>query len=219
MQIRSIGNDYSNRTNSIAFKQILRNDIPAKALKGNKYILLISGPSGVGKDTIMNKLSDKFSHVVTHTTRPMREGEVNGFSYFFTSTKEFLEGIKNNEFVEYVKIFADRFYGTKRQTVEKALEGNKPVLLILDVDRAKNVKKYYKDDPKVNVISVFFRPPSIEDLKQRLLNRGTETLEAITERVGRAKYEIDNAKYYDAEIQVNNVQESVNDMKQLLHLD
>ncbi len=219
MQIRSIGNDYSNRTNSIAFKQILRNDIPAKALKGNKYILLISGPSGVGKDTIMNKLSDKFSHVVTHTTRPMREGEVNGFSYFFTSTKEFLEGIKNNEFVEYVKIFADRFYGTKRQTVEKALEGNKPVLLILDVDGAKNVKKYYKDDPKVNVISVFFRPPSIEDLKQRLLNRGTETLEAITERVGRAKYEIDNAKYYDAEIQVNNVQESVNDMKQLLHLD
>ena len=182
-------------------------------------MIFLQGPSGVGKDTIMNKLSDKFSHVVTHTTRPMREGEVNGFSYFFTSTKEFLEGIKNNEFVEYVKIFADRFYGTKRQTVEKALEGNKPVLLILDVDGAKNVKKYYKDDPKVNVISVFFRPPSIEDLKQRLLNRGTETLEAITERVGRAKYEIDNAKYYDAEIQVNNVQESVNDMKQLLHLD
>ncbi len=219
MQIRRIGNDYNNRANSIEFKQILRNDIPAKALKGNKYILLVSGPSGVGKDTIMNMISDKFSHVVTHTTRPMREGEVNGFSYFFTSTKEFLEGIKNNEFVEYVKIFADRFYGTKRQTVEHALKSGKPALLILDVDGAKNVKKYFKDDPKVNVVSVFFRPPALETLKQRLLKRGTETMEAITERIGRAKYEIDNAKYYDAEIQVNNVEESVNDMKQLLHLN
>ena len=66
---------------------------------------------------------------------------------------------------------------------------------------------------------MFFRPPALETLKQRLLKRGTETMEAITERIGRAKYEIDNAKYYDAEIQVNNVEESVNDMKQLLHLN
>jgi len=214
MQINSIRNDYHN---SIAFKQILRNNIPAKALKDNKYLLLVSGPSGVGKDTIMNELMDRFNKIVTHTTRAKREGEVEGINYFYTTVEKFLEGIKNNEFVEYVNSFSGKFYGTKKATIKKALNGEKPALAIVDVDGVSNIKKNLKKD-KINVVSVFFQPPSVDVLKARLFKRGTETAESIQERLNKSIYEMQHAKNYDAEIQVDNVQDSIKDLKELLHL-
>jgi len=218
MQVQKINRNYCNRSNSVTFKKIIRNDIPAKALKDNKYLLLVSGPSGVGKDTIMNQIMDKFSKVVTHTTRAMREGEVDGQSYFFTTVEKFVEGIKNNEFVEYVNLFSGKYYGTKKETIKNALKSGKPGLAIVDVDGANNIKNNLKDDPQINVVSVFFGPPSLDTLKERLLKRGTETPEAIKERLERSAYEWRHAKFFDAEIQVNNVTESINDMKELLHL-
>ena len=218
MQVTSIQNNYSNKSNNVAFKQILRNNIPANVLKNKNFLLFVSGPSGVGKDAAMSEISDKFNKVVTHTTRGKRQGEIDGISYFFTTVEKFVEGIKNNEFVEYVKSFSGKYYGTKKETIKKALNGEKPALLIVDVDGAKNIKKNLQNDPNINTVSIFFRPPSLDVLRQRLLKRGTESSNAIEERLGRAKYEIDNAKYFDAEIQVNNIPETINDLKELLHL-
>jgi len=219
MQITKISNDYGNSHNSVAFKRIIRNDIPAKALEGNKYLLLVSGPSGVGKDTVMNEIMHKFNKIVTHTTRAKRAGEVDGKSYFFTTVDKFIESIKNNEFAEYVNSFSGRYYGTKKETIKKALDGKKPALAIVDVDGARNIKNNLKDDSQINVVSIFFRPPSLDVLKDRLKGRGTETVEAIEERLRRSAYEIEQASMYDAEIQVNNLKESLDDMAELLHLN
>ena len=214
MQVTNITNSYSNY-NNIVFGQILRNDIPAKVLKDNKYLLLVSGPSGVGKDTIMNELLDRFNKIVTHTTRPKREGEIDGINYFFTTIEKFVEGIKNNEFVEYVNSFSGKFYGTKRETIKKALNGQKPGLAIVDVDGAKNIK----ENLDANVISIFIKPPSMDVLKQRLLKRGTESEAQIAERLQKAAYEIEQAKNYDAVIQNENPEEGVRDIKALLNLE
>ena len=218
MQVNMINSDYRNRYNSISFKQILRNDIPARVIKDKKYLLLVSGPSGVGKDTIMNEVIDKFNKIVTHTTRPKREGEINGKSYFFTTIDKFAEGIKNNEFVEYIKGFGGKYYGTKKATIKNALNGEKPGLLIVDVDGASTIRKNLKNDSQINVVSIFFKPPSIDVLKERLAKRGTETADAIKERIGRAMSEIRRAGEYDAEIQVNNPPEGVKDLTELLNL-
>ena len=221
MQVNLNNNNYQNNYNPIGFKQIVRNDIPAKVLKDNKYLLLVSGLSGVGKDSIMNQILHKFNKIVTHTTRPKRAGEVEGKSYFFTTVDKFKEGIKNNEFVEYIEGFSGKFYGTKKETIKNALNGEKPALAIVDVDGAKSIKDNLKNDPQINVLSVFFRPPSEEPLKvleARLNKRGSETAESIQTRLKRAEYEINRAKEYDAEIEVNNVEESLNDMHKLLNL-
>ena len=221
MQVNLNNNNYQNNYNPIGFKQIVRNYIPAKVLKDNKYLLLVSGPSGVGKDSIMNQILHKFNKIVTHTTRPKRAGEVEGKSYFFTTVDKFKEGIKNNEFVEYIEGFSGKFYGTKKETIKNALNGEKPALAIVDVDGAKSIKDNLKNDPQINVLSVFFRPPSEEPLKvleARLNKRGSETAESIQTRLKRAEYEINRAKEYDAEIEVNNVEESLDDMHKLLNL-
>ena len=219
MQVRTIKNDYYNGANPVSFKRIIRNDIPAKVLKDNKYLLLVSGPSGVGKDTIMNQIIDKFNKIVTHTTRPKRAGEIDGKSYFFTSVEKFVEGIKNNEFVEYVESFGGKYYGTKKETIKNALNGSKPGLLIVDVEGAKNIKNSFKDDAQVKVASVFFKPPSLEILKQRLSGRGSENAKSLEERLGRAMDEISHAQEYDAEIKFDNPEEGIKDMINLLHLE
>lgn len=220
MQVKKINNDYYNRSNPITFKQIIRNDIPAKALKDNKYLLLVSGPSGVGKDTVMNMIIDKFNKIVTHTTRAPREGEIDGISYFFTTIDKFVEGIKNNEFVEYVNSFSGKYYGTKRATIKNALNGEKPGLLIVDTDGARNIRNKLKDDPQINVVSIFFKPPSLEVLEKRLRGRNTETLEKdIQERLNRATSEIERANEYDAEIKFNNPDEGIKDLKKLLNMN
>ena len=222
MQVNMFNNNYNNRDKNISFKKIVRNDIASKTLKDNKYLLLVSGPSGVGKDSIMNQIMNKFNKIVTHTTRPKRAGEVDGKSYFFTTVDKFKEGIKNNEFVEYIEGFSGKYYGTKKETIKNALNGEKPALAIVDVDGAKNIRDNLKNDPQINVVSIFFRPPSKDPLKvleSRLNKRGSETAESIKTRLQRAEYEINRAKEYDAEIEVNNVEESLNDIYKLLNLD
>lgn len=224
MQVRSINKDYSGKSNIVTFKKILRNDIPSKALNDKKYLLIASGPSGVGKDTIINRIIDNFNKIVTTTTRPKREGEIDGINYFFTTVEKFVEGIKNNEFAEYIEGFSGKYYGTKKETIKNALNGEKPGLLVIDVDGAKSIRENLKDDPNINVVSIFFQPPSInnssplEVLRSRLMKRGTETPEAIKERLEKSKSEMKRAKEYDAEIAFETPEEGVNDLKQLLNL-
>ena len=220
MQVNPINNSYSysNNSNSVAFKKVVKNKIPANLLRDNKYLLLVSGPSGVGKDTVMNMVIDKFNKIVTHTTRPMRPGEVNGKSYFFTTVEKFVEGIKNNEFVEYIEGFSGKYYGTKKETIKNAMDGKKPGLLIVDVDGAKNIRENLKDDPEINVVSIFFKQPSKRVLKERLRRRGTETSDSLTERLNRAKYEMRHASKYDAVIKFKTPEEGVKDLLGMLKI-
>ena len=226
MQVTRINNDYSNKYNQrVAFKQVLENRIKTnpkliQAIKDKKFLLLVSGPSGVGKDTVMARVMDLFNKIVTHTTRPMRKGEVDGESYFFTTLEKFLDGIKNNKFVEYVQLFAGRYYGTKRETIEKALDGKKPALAIVDVDGAKNIREALKNDPQINVVSIFFAPPSSKILKERLQGRDPNMpIKEMQERLDRAEYEMKRAKEYDAVIAFENPEDGVKDVKELLYLD
>ena len=222
MQVTKINNDYGNRYNQVAFKQVLENRIKTnprlmQSIKDRKYLLLVSGPSGVGKDTIMNQIIDKFNKIVSHTTRPMREGETEGINYFFTTLEKFLDGIKKNEFVDYVQLFSGKYYGIKRETIKNALDGQKPALAIVEVDGAKNIREKLKDDTQV--VSIFFKPPSLKILEERLTGRDKAApKEAILERLSRAEYEIGRANEYDAVIAFESEQEGVNDLKSLLHL-
>lgn len=224
MQIRKISNDYGSNSNSVTFKQILRNNIPAKALKDNKYLLIVSGPSGVGKDTLMNVVADYFNKIITCTTRAKRDGEVDGIHYIFKTVEQFEEGIKNNKFAEYVKSFSGKYYGTLKESIKNALKGGKPGLLIVDVDGAKSIRESFKDDSQINVVSIFFKPPSTKDcsqmdvLRSRLSGRGTETPKSIEERLGKAMEEMKRAGEYDAEIAFTTPEEGVGNLKNLLHI-
>jgi guanylate kinase len=133
---------------------------------------------------------------VTCTTREPRIGEVDGVSYNFLSTDEFKKGIENDEFLEYANVFGDRFYGTRKKDVEKALATGQNVIMCLDVDGAMTVKK-----KRPETIMMFVTPPSLAELENRLINRGTETINAIRERLNRASYELQFKDKYDVILQ------------------
>lgn len=173
--------------------------------------LVISGPSGVGKGTLINKLIDHYNHKidqvvesnefqtndmihglfgfsVSHTTRSPRPGEVNGVHYHFSNREDMLKGIERNEFVEYAEVHGN-LYGTSFEAVQNVISSERICILDIDVQGAKRVKE------NTNLIKdpyfIFIAPPSIEQLEERLRGRGTETEEAIERRIGNARSEID----------------------------
>lgn len=157
-------------------------------------IILISGPSGVGKKTILDEiLNNKNLNIVysiSATTRPKRHNEIHGKDYYFLSRNEFENGINQGDFLEYAE-FCGNYYGTPKQKIFEQLNQGKNVLLEIETLGAKNIMQQFDKD---KIISVFLIPPSLEILKQRLINRGTETLETIDKRVQKAS---DELKYQD----------------------
>ncbi len=157
-------------------------------------IILISGPSGVGKKTILDEiLNNKNLNIVysiSATTRPKRHNEIHGKDYYFLSHNEFENGINQGDFLEYAE-FCGNYYGTPKQKIFEQLNQGKNVLLEIETLGAKNIMQQFDKD---KIISVFLIPPSLEILKQRLINRGTETLETIDKRVQKAS---DELKYQD----------------------
>ena len=160
----------------------------------NKGILIvISGPSGVGKGTVVDMLLKRLPRAVLSvscTTRAPREGEQNGKSYFFISKQSFLKMIDEGGFLEYSNHF-ENYYGTPRFFVEEKLKDN-DVILEIDVDGAENVKKLYPD-----ALLLMITPPSEEELVRRLRMRGTEDETLIKHRLERADYELSKSKIYD----------------------
>lgn len=158
-------------------------------------LFVISGPSGVGKSTIAHALLEKFKdtlvYSVSMTTRKMREGEVDGREYIFTDVANFERLIKENAFLEYAKVH-DNYYGTLRSQVEAALNANKSILLDIDTCGAQNIKKNFKD-----AVLIFITPPSIEELRNRLLKRHTDELLVIEKRIQNAIKEIEMSSKYD----------------------
>ena len=166
-------------------------------------LIVFSGPSGVGKGSIREKLKfSDYEFSVSSTTRLSRNGEVDGREYNFISKEEFETKIKNGEMLEYAE-FCDNYYGTEVSVVEALLDQGKNVMLEIECQGAMQVLAKMND-----VISIFILPPSIEELKKRLVGRGTENMETIEKRLAKARDEILLKDHY----QYNVVNDQIEDV-------
>jgi guanylate kinase len=157
-------------------------------------LIVISGPSGVGKDTVLRRLFELapgLTYSVSYTTRPPRPGEVDGRSYTFVSEPEFLALIEQRELLEWAKVY-DHYYGTSRRRVEEALERGDDIILKIDVQGAGFVRRR-----KPDALFIFITPPSTEELLSRLTGRNTESPEALELRHSEALVELGLAQEYE----------------------
>ena len=144
----------------------------------NGKLIIFSAPSGSGKSTIINYLLKQnlnLAFSISATSRPPRGEEKHGVEYFFLSPDEFRQRISNNEFLEYEEVYKDRYYGTLKAQVEKQLEAGQNVVFDVDVVGGCNIKKFYGD----RALSLFIQPPCVEELRRRLIGRGTDAPEVI----------------------------------------
>lgn len=165
-------------------------------------LIIFSAPSGSGKSTIINYLLKQeldLAFSISATSRPPRGTERDGVEYFFLTPDEFRERIARGEFLEYEEVYPGRFYGTLKSQVEKQLAEGQNVIFDVDVVGGCNIKQYYGD----RALSVFIQPPSVEELRRRLVGRGTDALEVIADRVAKAEYELGFAPKFDVVV-VNN---------------
>ena len=161
----------------------------------NGKLIIFSAPSGSGKSTIINYLLKQnlnLAFSISATSRPPRGEEKHGVEYFFLSPDEFRQRISNNEFLEYEEVYKDRYYGTLKAQVEKQLEAGQNVVFDVDVVGGCNIKKFYGD----RALSLFIQPPCVEELRRRLIGRGTDAPEVIEHRVAKAEYELSFASKF-----------------------
>jgi guanylate kinase len=161
-------------------------------------LIIFSAPSGSGKSTIVNWLMQEHPELqlyfsISCTSRAPRGTEQNGVEYFFLTPEEFRSKIAAGEFLEYEEVYHDRFYGTLKAQVERQREQGQNVVFDVDVKGGVNVKKYYGEE----ALSLFIQPPSVDELRRRLTGRGTDTAEAIEERLAKAEYELTFAPLFD----------------------
>ncbi len=183
-------------------------------IKKRGSLIVLSGPSGVGKGTIGNFLLNSHEDMcfsVSATTRAIRDGEAEGVNYFYKTREEFEEMIRNNEFLEYMQVFNQNYYGTPRAFVEQKLEEGMDVLLDIDVQGAMVVKKNYPD-----AVLIFLAPPSNEELYRRLIGRGTETIEAVNKRFAQAKTEFTYVKNYDYVVVNDDLNKAIEDVEAVI---
>ena len=164
--------------------------------------IIFSAPSGSGKTTLVRELLKKselnLSFSISATTRKKRQGEINGKDYFFKSKLDFKELIKNNQFLEFEEVYEDVFYGSLKKEVNKLLETSN-VIFDIDVIGGIKLKKFFQHD----ALAVFVKPPSIEELRKRLVSRASDSLESINSRVEKAEKEIESESSFDVTI-INN---------------
>ena len=179
-------------------------------------LIIISAPSGSGKSTIISRImqdeSLRLAFSVSATTRPRRGVEVHGVDYYYKTLDEFKEMIANDELVEYQEVYEGRFYGTPKSEVERITGMGMNVVLDLDVLGGVNVKKMYGD----RAISIFIQPPSVEVLRQRLINRGTDSMEDIQARVNKAEFEISIGPQFDHTVINDDLETAVNEIHDLI---
>ena len=179
-----------------------------------KNIIVISAPSGAGKTTLCNELQRSKPHIkfsVSCTTRPKREHEVDGVNYHFLSPQEFTEKVQNNKFIEFENVHG-YYYGTLRKTLEDALTKQEMILFDVDVNGAMAIKSNYSD----NTCTIFILPPSLDDLKKRLIQRGSETEERINKRLERIAQEMEYKDKFDACIINDDLAIAVEELNKLI---
>lgn len=163
-------------------------------MKRKGILIVVSGFSGAGKGTLVKRLIEKYDGYalsISATTRQPRPGETDGREYFFLQKEEFEQKIAENGLIEYAT-YCDHYYGTPRAYVEKQLDDGKDVILEIEIQGALKIKKQYQD-----ALLLFVMPPSAEELRRRLVGRGTETQEVIDKRMRRAAEEAEGIDAYD----------------------
>lgn len=179
--------------------------------RGKTFI--VSGPSGVGKSTVLSALfqgRDDLYSSVSATTRPPREGEVDGKDYHFITADAFRQMIEEDAFLEYAE-YVSNFYGTPKKYVDAAMEEGKDVILDIEIQGATQVCA-----KRPETVRIFIAPPSWEELERRLTNRGTDTPEKIQKRLLRAKVELDSASGYDYFVINDTVEKAVEELRAIL---
>ncbi len=176
-------------------------------------LLIFSAPSGSGKSTIINWLMTEHPELnlafsISCTSRAPRGTEQHGVEYFFLTPDEFRRRIAQNEFLEYEEVYADRFYGTLKSQVDRQLEAGQNVVFDVDVKGGCNIKKFYGD----RALSLFIQPPSVDELRNRLNKRATDTSGVIEDRIARATYELTFASKFDRIIINDNLEQAEQDV-------
>lgn len=180
-------------------------------MKKGRFIV-ISGPSGVGKGTICNRLISELDacYSVSTTTRSPREGEVDGVNYFFITKDEFKKKIDNGEFLEY-NYYNDNYYGTSKKFVLEKMNEGTNIFSEIDVNGAHNIKKIFPD-----ALLIYIAPPSIEVLRERLVGRGTENIERINERLKIAEDELKEVDFYDYVVINDDLETAINEVRNII---
>ncbi len=182
--------------------------------KGKLFVF--SAPSGSGKTTIVRHLLSKkefnLDFSISATSREPRSNEEDGKDYYFMSTREFKDHIKNDDFLEWEEVYRDNFYGTLKTEVERIWEEGKHVIFDIDVVGGLAIKKIFPE----RTLAVFVKPPNIEELKIRLKKRGTESEEKISMRVAKASIEMATAPQFDYIIVNNELNSALNDAEELV---
>lgn len=180
---------------------------------GNGLLIVVSGPSGVGKGTVCKRLlndNDKISLSISATTREARTGEIDNVSYFFVNKERFEKMVENEEFLEYAYVHGN-YYGTPKKNVIEKIENGSDVLLEIDIQGALKVKEIYPEG-----VFIFILPPSMDELKKRIINRGTETDEAIEKRFMAAYKEIEYVFKYDYAVFNDKIESAVKKIESII---
>jgi guanylate kinase len=159
-------------------------------------LIIFSAPSGAGKTTIVRHLLGKDLNLefsISATSRGMRHNEIDGKDYYFLTPEEFRSKIEHDEFLEWEEVYAGTYYGTLKSEVERIRNLGKHVVFDVDVIGGSNIKRYFGAE----ALAVFIQPPSVDELRKRLISRSTDTVEVIEKRVAKAEYELTFAAQFD----------------------
>lgn len=181
-------------------------------MKKKGLLIILSGPSGVGKGTILKEIMKEGGYAlsISATTRNPREGEIDGVNYFFKTREDFEKMIENNQLLEYA-CFCDNYYGTPAEYVDRMLGEGKNVILEIEVQGALEVKK-----KRPEAVSIFVSPPSFDELFERLKGRATEDMETIEKRIKRAGEETEFIPQYDYVVVNDRLEKAVEDILDII---
>lgn len=185
-------------------------------VNGNGLLIVVSGPSGAGKDTICNKLISESDNVwlsISMTSRNPRGNEVEGKEYFFVTKEEFEQRINNGEFLEYA-MYNNNYYGTPKDKIEDYLNKGIDVILVIDIQGAINIKNLIP-----TALFIFIMPPDMKTLKQRLINRKTESKEKVIDRFKTAYNEINHFKKYNYVVVNDEIDKATNKVKSIIQAE